>query len=173
MRLPKSCLTEICDKAATLAGALIIAMVVVQLVIVVLRYVFFFGVTWGLDLLVYLFLISSLLPLFLVVLENRSVRVDVLYQGYPSILKAVVDRVGLAVLLFPVMAYTAYVSFAPTLNSWKLLESSPTLGGLPGYFLLKTVMLITFSGLTLIAFILVLRSRPWDYTQKSEKGDDD
>jgi len=154
-------LTRLSEYLAALAGLLIIGIMLVQLVVVLLRYVFSIGVAWGLDLLVYLFLVASLLPLLFVILSNHNVRVDVFYQSYSLSLRNRLDRISLAALLFPVTAYTAYVSWAPALNSWRLLEASPTLDGLPGYFLLKTLQLLVFASLSLIAVLLAARAQPW------------
>ena len=162
-------LNRITNGVASVAGATIIALLVIQIVIVVLRYIFSYGIPWGLDLLVYLFLVGSLLPLPLVILENHNVRVDVFYQGYRPAKKAVFDRFGLAFLLFPSTGYAAYVSWGPMLNSWRLLESSPTLDGLPGYFMLKTILCLIFASLSLIAFVLVMKKRPWVYRDKPEE----
>lgn len=161
-------LSRLTNGAASVAGATIIALVVLQIIIVVLRYIFSYGISWGLDLLVYLFLVGSLLPLPLVILENHNVRVDIFYQSYRPGKKAIFDRCGLAFLLFPSTGYAAYVSWRPMLNSWRLLESSPTLDGLPGYFLLKTILFASFASLSLVSLVLALKRQPWVY-QKSNQ----
>ncbi len=162
-------LSRITNGAASVAGAAIIALLVIQIIIVILRYIFSYGISWGLDLLIYLFLVGSLLPLPLVILENHNVRVDIFYQGYRPLKKAVLDRFGLAFLLFPSTGYAAYISWRPMLNSWRLLESSPTLDGLPGYFLLKTVLFLSFAGLSLVSLVLAMKRRPWVYQDKSDE----
>ncbi len=166
-------LSRITNSAASVAGASIIALVVIQIIIVILRYIFAYGIPWGLDLLVYLFLVGSLLPLPLVILENHNVRVDIFYQGYRPEKKAVLDRFGLAFLLFPSTGYAAYVSWRSMLNSWRLLESSPTLDGLPGYFLLKTILFLSFASLALVSLVLVMKKRPWGYQDKSDQNKPD
>jgi len=162
-------LSRITNGAASIAGAAIIALLVGQIIIVVLRYIFSYGIPWGLDLLVYLFLIESLLPLPLVILENHNVRVDIFYQSYRPVMKAILDRVGLLFLLFPSTGYAAYVTWGPMLNSWRLLESSPTLDGLPGFFLLKTILFLTFASVSLVSLVLALKRRPWVYQVKSDE----
>ena len=161
-------LGKITNGAASVAGAAIIALVVIQVLIVVLRYIFSFGLSWGLDLLIYLFLVASLLPLPLVIWENQNVRVDIFYHNYRSRTKALLDRLGLAFLLFPAAGYTAYISWGPMLNSWRLHEASPTLDGLPGYYLLKTILFLTFASLSLISLICALKKRPWKYADVTE-----
>ena len=160
-------LGKITNGAASVAGVAIIALFFIQIIIVILRYIFSYGISWGLDLLVYLFLIGSLLPLPLVIWENHNVRVDIFYQGYRPEKKAALDRFGLAFLLFPSTGYAAYTTWQPMLNSWRLLESSPTLDGLPGYFILKTILFLSFASISLVSLILALRKRPWIYQGKS------
>ena len=169
MTKQKGVLSRITNCAASVAGAAIIALCVTQIIIVICRYIFSYGISWGLDLLVYLFLVGSLLPLPLVILENHNVRVDVLYQGYRPEKKALLDRFGLAFLLFPSTGYAAYASWGPMLNSWRLLESSPTLDGLPGYFILNTILFLSFAGISLISLFLALKKRPWVYQGKSDE----
>jgi TRAP-type mannitol/chloroaromatic compound transport system permease small subunit len=166
----KGVISKVTNAAASVAGAAIIALFFIQIIIVVLRYMFSYGIPWGLDLLVYLFLIGSLLPLPLVIWENHNVRVDIFYQGYRSERKSALDRVGLAFLLFPASGYAAYTSWAPMLNSWRLLESSPTLDGLPGYFLLKTVLFLSFASISLVSLVLALKRQPWVYREKTDEG---
>ena len=136
----KDVIGKITNVAAAVAGAAIIVLLIFQIILVILRYIFSFGISWGLDLLVYLFLIESLLPLPLVIWENHNIRVDIFYRSYPPHKKALLDRFGLAFFLLPATGFAAYITWKPMLNSWKLLESSPTLDGLPGYFILKTIL---------------------------------
>ena len=157
--------TKLANTVATVAGLLIITLMLSQFLIVLLRYLFAIGFSWGLDLLSYLFMIASLLPLLLVVLENRSLRIDIFYQNRTRSSKALLDRIGLLFLLLPVCAYISYTSWPALLNSWQLLEASPTLGGLPGYYLLKTLQLVSFAGLSLVAIILMFAREPWDYDE--------
>ena len=161
--------SRIAHKATSIAGVLVIALMVVQLVIVVLRYVFSFGVAWAGDLVIYLFMLASILPLVSVVLENSVVRVDVFYEHYSPSTKAIIDRVALGLLLAPAAGYAAYVSWLPMLNSWRLLESSPTPDGLPGYFLLKTFLMLAFAALAACAVVLALRRVPWKQSSAHEK----
>ena len=165
----KGVISRVTNAATSVAGAAIIALFFIQIIIVVLRYMFSYGIPWGLDLLVYLFLIGSLLPLPLVIWENHNVRVDIFYQGYRPESKSALDRIGLAFLLFPASGYAAYTTWQPMLNSWRLLESSPTLDGLPGYFLLKTILFLSFASISLVSLVLALKKRPWVYREKSNK----
>ena len=73
-----------------------------------------------------------------------------------------VDRAALLLLIFPAMGYAAWTSLGTTLRSWAILEASPTFGGLPGYFLLKTGITVFFATLALAALALAFRSAPYE-----------
>lgn len=155
------------------AGITFLMLLVVQVVVVLLRYVFSYGVQWSADLLVYLFMIGAILPIWLAILQNHNVRVDVLYQNYRTSTKIKLDRLGLLFLLLPASAYTTWVAWGPMINSWQLLEASPTFGGLPGYFLLKTALVVMFAGLAVVALALLSRPSPWDYGPAQEDVSND
>jgi len=150
------------DKLASVAGGLIVALMLAQFGIVVLRYLFAFGFSWGLDLLSYLFMTASLLPLLTVVIAGHNIRVDVFQHGYTVATKARLDRFAHAFMLLPACAHAVYVSWPALVNSWRLLEASPTLGGLPGYFALKSLLWLSFAALAVAAAGLAWRPRPVD-----------
>ncbi|WP_375175016.1 TRAP transporter small permease subunit [Pseudooceanicola sp.] len=141
-----------------LAAVAVITLLMTQIVVVALRYVFSIGAPWATDLLTYLFFFIVSLPLAGVLLRNESVRVDVMSQRFPPAVRQAIDRVALLGLLFPAMAWAAWKSVPMVQTSWRVLESSPTLGGLPGFFILKTITALLFFTLAVVALILGLRS---------------
>lgn len=145
-----------------IAAYLVVVLLVAQVVIVALRYVFAIGWPWALDLLVYLFLISGLLPAIAVIIRNAVVRVDVFYSAWSKPRQRIADRISLLVLFFPSMGYAAWAMSGTLVRSWYVLESSPTIGGLPGYFILKTVLFLYFAGLSITALLLAFRRDPYD-----------
>ncbi|WP_121067260.1 TRAP transporter small permease subunit [Chachezhania antarctica] len=140
-----------------LAGLAVITLLSAQIVIVALRYVFSMGAPWATDLLTYLFFIIVSLPLAGVILRNESVRVDVISQRFPRATRRFIDRFALLGLLFPAMAWAAWKTVPMVQTSWRVLESSPTLGGLPGFFILKTITALVFVMLAALALLLGLR----------------
>lgn len=146
------------QSAAALA---VVCLLLTQVIIVALRYVFSVGWPWALDLLVYLFFFSVLLPGLRVLSGNSSIRVDVLYAGWSPRRRVRVDRIALLFLLFPTMGFAAWASLGTTVGSWRLLEASPTIGGLPGYFILKTALTLFFAAMALLALALAMRREPY------------
>lgn len=151
-----------------LAAVAVISLLMLQIVVVALRYVFSIGAPWATDMLTYLFFFIVSLPLAGVLLRNESVRVDVMNQRFNPALRDWIDRIALLGLLFPAMAWAAWKSVPMVQTSWRVLESSPTLGGLPGFFILKTIMALLFVTLAVVALILGLRPRLY----RSAPGDE-
>lgn len=147
--------------ARTAAGIIVLLLMFAQVVVVALRYVFSLGWPWALDFLVYCFFVSALLPALFVLIRDVSVRVDLFYGQWGDERRRRVDRLALLIILFPSMAYAGWTSMATTARSWAVLESSPTYGGLPGYFILKTLLTLVFFVLAGVAFLMALRRAPY------------
>lgn len=72
--------------------------------------------------------------------KRAHVRVDILYQKFSIRTRALVDLFGTIFFLIPFAAFVTWVSVEYVAFSWSLRESSPQPGGLPGVFLLKTLI---------------------------------
>ncbi len=98
--------------------------------------------------------------------HDRHVRVDVIYGRLAPKTRAAIDIACTLLLLFPWLAVLATGATGFILRSWRLFEASPEPGGLPGVFLLKTVIWLfcAFVGLQGAALIgrrlLLLAGRP-------------
>lgn len=71
---------------------------------------------------------------------NKHVRVDVFYQRLTPRGQALVDLLGHLFLLLPFAAFMLWMSLDYVGASWSLREGSRDPGGLPGVFLLKSVI---------------------------------
>lgn len=116
------------------------AMVLIQFVVVILRYVFAFSNTalqesiWYLHGL--LFMIGAGYTLF----QDGHVRVDVIYREASERYKAWVDLLGSLLFVVPLCILTVWLSWGYVINAWITLEGSTELAGLPLIFLYKTVI---------------------------------
>lgn len=72
--------------------------------------------------------------------ENGHVRVDILYSGRSPRGRALVDLFGHLFLLLPVAGLVLATSLPYAVSAWRILEGSSEVGGLPGVFLLKTLI---------------------------------
>lgn len=119
---------------------LTLAMVIVTVFVVGARYLFDAGwialqesVTW-------MHGIVLMLGLAYTLKHDAHVRVDVFYRRFGERGRAWVDLVGAIVLLLPLCAYIAWSSWDYVAASWAVGERSREAGGLPGLFLLKTII---------------------------------
>ena len=145
------------DRVNSLVGSatawLALALVLVQFVVVVLRFVFGIGFIPLQESVWYLHGILFMLGAGYTLMIEGHVRVDVFYREARTRTKALVDLFGTLFLLLPVMALILYLSASYVLDSWYnfqigkwVLEGSTELSGLPLIFALKTVIWI-FAGL--------------------------
>ncbi|WP_144392629.1 TRAP transporter small permease subunit [Pleionea sediminis] len=74
--------------------------------------------------------------------HNEHVRVDIFYQRFSSRTQATVDILGTLIFLLPVSIFILVSSWKYVSLSWKLSEASAEAGGLPGVYLLKTLVLV-------------------------------
>jgi TRAP-type mannitol/chloroaromatic compound transport system permease small subunit len=121
---------------------LTLAMVLITFLVVVLRYVFAIGWVWMQESYVWLHGVVFMVGAGYTLLHDGHVRVDVFYRPASSRWKAVVDLAGAFLLLTPVALLVLLVSWDYVAKSWLKLEESREAGGLPGLYLLKTVILV-------------------------------
>jgi len=122
---------------------LALLMVLVQFAVVLMRYVFGIGWIWVQESIIYMHAIVFLAAAGYTLLHNGHVRVDIFYGGMGDRRKAVVDLVGGLLFLLPMCAAIVWASTSFVTRSWSILEGSPEGdNGIPGVFLLKTMILV-------------------------------
>ncbi|SHF30144.1 TRAP-type mannitol/chloroaromatic compound transport system, small permease component [Microbulbifer donghaiensis] len=139
------------DRLASGAGRLLswftLAMVLLQSAVVLLRYGFDGGSVALQDAVIYLHGAAFMLGLAYALYTDSHVRVDVFYRRMSDRGRAWVNAVGTLVFLLPMCTFILLGSWQFAANSWAVFESSASAGGLPGVFLLKS--LIPLAALTL------------------------
>lgn len=149
---------------------LCLALVVTTGTVVVLRYVFAIGFVWLQESYVWMHAVVFMVGAGYTLLHDGHVRVDVFYRSASRRYKARVDLFGSLLLLLPMAGIVAYMSLEYVNDSWVRLETSREAGGLPGLFLLKTVipifcLLLALQGLALAGrSYLILKGYPIDGT---------
>src|SRR5687768_11912849 len=109
--------------------------------VAVLRYAFSFGWVWMQDAYVWANAVLFMMGAAYTLLLDKHVRVDFFYGSRGPRFKAAVDLFGAVVLLLPTIVVIFAYSFPYVLVSWLRREASLDVGGMPGVFLLKTVLL--------------------------------
>ena len=127
----------------------VLAMVLVQFTVVVMRYVFGISSLFMQESIVYLHGTMFMLGSAYTLLRDGHVRVDVFYREASPRHKAKVDLAGNLLLLIPVCALIFFYSWSYVLSAWRSLEGSVETSGIPAVFLLKTVILV-FCGLMIL-----------------------
>ena len=141
-------------------------MVLITFAVVVLRYVYAVGWVWLQESYVWLHGMVFMFGAGYTLLHNGHVRVDIFYRPNDAQYKAWVDLAGSILLIMPLIIVVFSVSVDYVATSWASLEESREAGGLPGLFLLKSVLLafcvlIGLQGLSLAGrSFLVLTGHP-------------
>ena len=137
---------------------LTLAMVIVTFSIVVLRYLFDLGWIAMQESVTYMHAAVFMLGAAYTFKHGGHVRVDIFYQNLGARGRAMVDLAGSLLLLAPVMVFIIISSWGYVAGSWSLLEGSSETGGLPGVFLLKSVIPLMAALMLLQGVSLALRS---------------
>lgn len=137
---------------------LALAMVLVQFIVVILRYVFSVGFIPLQESVWYMHGLLFMLGAGYTLLRDQHVRVDILYRDASPRYQALVDLFGVLVLLLPVCIVTWWLSWSYVANAWRIREGSTELSGLPFIYLLKTVILVFVVLLTIQGISLALKS---------------
>ena len=121
---------------------LCIAMVLVQFIVVVMRYAFGIGSILMQEAIVYMHAVLFMMAAADTLLAEAHVRVDIFYAGLPTARKAAIDLFGNALLVLPFCVLLFLVSIDYVRLSWSVLEGSRETSGIPAVFLLKSVILV-------------------------------
>ncbi len=137
--------------AATLAAclALLLVLAVSQLSSVFLRYFMGQGFIWLGDVSAWSFAGVAMLSMPVALARDANIRVDVLVEESGEKTKRQIDFAAIILLLFPMFLLLAAGAWPQAVTSWRILEASPQIGGLPGYFLVRTLPVIA-AGLMLL-----------------------
>lgn len=143
---------------------LVLAIVLLQFVLVVARYLIGFGSIWLNESVLYghatLFLMAAAWTLQ----SGGHVRVDIFYAEAAPRTRAVIDLAGSLLLLLPFALLLLYLSLPFAARSWAILERSQETSGLPLVFVLKTLVpafavLMALQGIAqAIRSVIVLRA---------------
>ena len=90
--------------------------------------------------------------------QGGHVRVDIFYQRFGARGQALVNLFGSLFLLLPVTGFIFWISWEYVAASWAVWEGSREAGGLPGVFLLKTLLPLMAINLLLQGLAETLRS---------------
>jgi TRAP-type mannitol/chloroaromatic compound transport system permease small subunit len=119
---------------------LVLAVVLLQFVLVVARYLFGLGSIWLTETVIYAHAAVFLLAAAWTLRTGGHVRVDIFYGEASVRTRALVDLAGALLLLLPFMLVLIVLSVPYAARSWAILEHSQEASGLPVIFVLKTLI---------------------------------
>ncbi|MCS2607924.1 TRAP transporter small permease subunit [Halomonas dongshanensis] len=135
---------------------LVVIMMVVQFVIVVLRYLFGINSNVMTESVMYMHAAVFMLGAAWTLRNDGHVRVDIFYRRLSARGRAWIDLLGTLFLLIPVCLFIAIGSYGYVRTSWVIMERSPD-GGIPAVYLLKSLILIMMALLLLQALAQLIR----------------
>ena len=145
-------------RTAQLVRWLALAMVLATLLVVILRYVFNQGAIPLQESVMYMHGILFLLGIPYGLRQGTHVRVDILYARRFAPWQNHINLAGHCLFLLPLGIFITYTSWPYAAASWRVLEGSSEVGGLPAIFLLKTLITITAGLLTIQAVAEIVKS---------------
>lgn len=163
------------DRFAMATGKLIawlvLAMMLLTCWIVVMRYGFSMGSIALQESLTYLHSTVFLLAIAYTLKQDGHVRVDIFYRRLRVNRQAWINALGSLLFLLPTCLFILFASWDFVVNSWAVKEGSPSSGGIPAVFLLKSLIplaaiLIAIQGLgEVLRNLLILTSDASDKTE--------
>ncbi len=121
---------------------LTLVMVLLTFTIVVLRYGFNLGWIWLQESVTYLHATVFMVAAAWALQTDDHVRVDIFYRERSDRQRATVNLAGTLLFIVPLSVFLLAVGWDYVAASWATRESSREAGGLPGVFLLKSLVLV-------------------------------
>jgi TRAP-type mannitol/chloroaromatic compound transport system permease small subunit len=146
------------EVAGRLAGLLAIALVGLVFALVVARYALGIGSVAAQEAVLWLHASVFLLGLAYALKHGSHVRVDVFSQRWTPRTRAWLEFAGMVLLLMPFCLLMAGMSWDYVAASWAVKEGSRDPGGLPGWYLLKSLLPLSALLLMLQAAAETLRA---------------
>lgn len=137
---------------------LTLAIVLVCFSVVVLRYVFGTGFIWLQDLYVWMNGVMFTGIAGYTLLKNGHVRVDIFYRKATVRFKAWIDLVGFGIFMVPFSSVLLFWSLPYVERSWRFMEGSRNMGGMPGLYVVKSFVLVFAAVILLQGLAMALRS---------------
>ena len=119
-------------------------MVLLQVLVVIMRYVFGAGSVMMQETIIYLHATLFMVGAGYALRHDDHVRCDVFYRDAGPRRRALIDLIGILLFLLPTSALIFWLSLPYVANAWTVFEGSPKGDlGIPGIFLLKTLIPLT------------------------------
>ncbi|MBW8367445.1 MAG: TRAP transporter small permease subunit [Arenimonas sp.] len=146
------------EAAGRLAGVLAIVLVALSFGLVLARHALGVGSVAAQEAVLWLHSALFLLGLAFALKHASHVRVDVFSQRWTPRTRARIELAGMVLLLLPFCVFIVAMSWDYVGASWSAREGSRDPGGLPGWYLLKSLLPLSAALLMLQALAETLRA---------------
>ena len=133
---------------------LTLATVLICATVVFIRYALHTGYVWMQELYVWTHAAAFMLGAGYTLMANKHVRVDIAYARASPRTQAWLDLFSTLVFLFPWVILLTYFAWPYVMTSWALWETSSQVGGMPGLYVMKTIILL-FAGLMFLQGLVI------------------
>ena len=133
------------------------AMMAMTVVVVVLRYGFDIGAIVLQESVVYMHGLAFMLGIAYTLKTDDHVRVDIIYSRLGARARRRINLFGHVVFLIPVCLVVLVSSLEYVVASWRVLERSPEVGGIPAVYLLKSLIPLMALALLLQGIAEIIR----------------
>lgn len=140
-----------------LCGWLVLACVLLTFGIVLLRYGLGRSAIAGQELVLHLNAVVVLVGGAWALVRDQHVRVDIFKQAWSPVAQARAELAGIGLLLLPFCVFVFVISLDYVGASWGMREGSREVGGLPGVFLVKSLIPLSAVLLVLAGVARALR----------------
>lgn len=152
-RLVAGILDRVSGAALRVAIGAALAIILIQIAAVLLRYVFGLSFSWLNDSVIFTFAMIFMLGAAATLRDDGHVRVDILRSGFSERTKAIIELIGAYAFVFPICLLILYSAAGMVSRSWLGLEPFNESDGLPIKYLFKTLVpifaiLLTAQGLS-------------------------
>jgi len=134
-----------------------VLLILVILIQVVLRYLFAFSWVALEELQWHLYAVGIMAGLSYALTCDTHVRLDLFHGRFRKKTRAWIDIIGLTVLVLPWCYVIIWHGFDFVAASWRVREASASPTGLGCYYIIKSVIPVSFSLLTLAALARILK----------------
>ncbi len=135
-----------------------LAMMLIQVLSVLLRYVFGINFIWMQESITYLFAMLFLLGAGYALIKDEHVRVDVVYTTLSPRKKAVVNMLGTYLFLFPVCGLIVWAAGGYVAAAWVNQEGSQDASGIQAVFVLKSLIPAFATLLAMAGFVVAAKA---------------
>lgn len=147
------------DKVTHMTCVVLIAVIfAVLLTVVVLRYVFGMGFLQLQEVATYAFAAFVVLGVPVAYRADAHVRVDILRNAMTPVTARRIDLAAFTLLVIPVFGVALWDVRMDIAYAWSIREGSLETGGLPGYFLVKTMLPVACVLMILQGLALMIKS---------------